>query len=240
MPLTHKLKQVILDRSTPATVLLVAAVELFGAEVLQWDPETVRMELEEAVAAKIPASTLNKLMVAIELVTTDGFYTDLPTFIRVCNTLYNGTMDLETFDPADAGEIAWGITEALLIWPPDPQEEEPFAQKIVSYIGYALRDEGILQPPDVLQLGILPEDTWAKVQADFADDPLMFRMVHEIERQKTDEINLMVKQRLAHVLNALDELPLQVGDAKDSVKKMLQALKQTEQRSDQMKRISYA
>jgi len=179
-------------------------------------------------------------MAAIELVTTNGFYRDLPTFIRLCNVLYNGTMDLETFDPADAGEIAWGVTESLLIWPPDPQDEEPFDQKIATYIGYALKDEGIMQPPDVLQLGILPSDVWAKVQAAFSDDPQMFRMIHDVEKAKTDEINAMVKQRLAVILHTLDEIPLDTGDAKDSVRTMLGALKRTEQKSDELKPVNHA
>ena len=165
MAMTPKLKEALQAPTTPATVLLVLAVDLLGPDVLQWDPTTVRMELEELAGVKVSAASLNKLMAAVELVGTDGFYRDLPAYIRLCNVLYNGTLDLETFDPADAGEIAWGITEALLIWPPDPQDDEPFDHKIVEYIGHALRDEGIMQPHDVLQLGILPEDVWNKVQS---------------------------------------------------------------------------
>jgi len=168
-------------------------------------------------------------MASLEIVTSDGFYRDLPTFIRLCNALYNGTLDLESFDPADAGEIAWGITEALLVWPPDPQDDEPFDSKIVAYIGHALRDEGIMRPPDVLQLGILPDDVWSQVQETFSDDPQMFAAIYDVEAAKTEEINQMVKFRLRRTLTLLDELPLQVGDAKDSIKRMLAALKQTEE-----------
>lgn len=237
MALTPKLKEVLLDPRTPATVLLVLAVDLLGPEVLQWDPATVHMELEESLGTKPSAACFNKLMGAMELVASDAFYRDLPTFIRLCNVLYNGTLDLENFDPADAGEVAWGITEALLIWPPDPQDDEPFDQKIVEYIGYALRDEGIMRPPDVLQLGILPDDTWSRVQDTFSDDPQMFRAIYGVEAAKTEEINQMVKDRLRQILVLLDVIPLQTGDAKDSVKRMLAALKQTEETSDEMKPV---
>ncbi len=237
MALTPKLKEALLDPTTPATVLLVLAVDLLGPDVLRWDPATIRLELEEISGTKLPAASLNKLMAAMEIVATDGFYRDLPSFIRLCNALYNGTLDLETFDPADAGEIAWGITEALLIWPPDPQDEEPFDHKIVEYIGHALRDEGIMRPPDVLQLGILPEDVWNKVQASFSDDPQMFAAIYSIESAKTDEINQIVKARLAQALTLMDELPLQTGDAKDSIKRMLAALKQTEEKSDKLQPV---
>lgn len=240
MPLVNRTKEIILDPQTPATVLLILVMDLFGPDALQWDPETIRMELTETVASKISDATLNKVMAAIELVTTDGFYTDLPTFIRLCNVLYNGTMDLETFDPADVGEIAWGITEAMLIWPPDEQAENPFNHKIVEYIGLALKDEGIMQPPDVLQLGVLPDDTWAKVQASFSDDPTMFSMIHSVEKQKTDEINQTVKHRLAVILQTLDALILDTGDAKDAVRKMFSAINSTEQRSNELRPLNHA
>jgi len=237
MALTPKVKEIILDGNTPATVLLVLAVDLLSEELLTWDPATVRMELEEMAGAKLPPASLNRLMAAVEIVTSDGFYRDLPTFVRLCNTLYNGTLDLETWDPADAGEVAWGITEALLLWPPDPQDEEPFDHKIVEYIGFALKDEGIMRPPDVLQLGILPKDVWAEVQNTFSDDPQMFAAIYDVEAAKTEEINQMVKARLRTILTLLDETPLQVGDAKDSVKNMLAALKRTEEKSDELKPV---
>jgi len=237
MALTAKLKQVLLNTDTPATVLLVLASDLLGPELLTWDPETIRMELEEAAGCKVSTASLNKLMAAIEIVTTDSFYRDLPSFIRLCNALYNGTLGLDTWDPADASEVAWGITEALLLWPPAPQEEEPFDHKIVEYIGHALKDEGIMQPPDVLQLGLLPEDIWSKVQGAFSDDPTMFAMIYQVEKAKTDEINKMVKERLRLLLTLLDELTLDTGDAKSSVQKMLGALRKADERSAKMKSV---
>lgn len=238
MALTRKEREILLDDQTSATVLLVLSAELLGPEMLQWDPATIRMELEEATASKLSDATLNKLMAAIELVTTDGFYRDLPTFIRLCNTLSHGTLNPEVFDPADAGEIAWGITEALLIWPPNPQDEEPFDDKIVKYIGQALQDEGIMTPPDILQLGLLPKDTWSEAQMAYADDPQMFSMIYDIERAKTADIDRMVKQRLSRVLQTLSELNLQTGDAQASAKKLLAALKQADRESSERKPLN--
>jgi len=194
------------------------------------------MELEQINGdALIPLINFNKLMAAIELVTTDSFYTSLPDFIRLCNVLYNGTLDLESFDPADAVEVAWGVTEALLIWPPDPDEDQPFADKIVQYIGHALKDEGIMVPPDVLRLGVTEgENIWDQVQGTFSDDPSMFHAIYGMEKAKTDEINQVVKARLRHLLELLDELPLATGNAKDAVKRMLAAIKQTEAQGSKM------
>jgi len=237
MPLTSIIKEALLDPETPSTALLVIASDLLGEEMLQWDPTTIRMELAEVAAADIPPAVLNRLMAAIEMVTTDGFYKDLPTFIRLCNALFNGTLDSTTFDPADAAEIAWGITEALLIWPPERDDDEPFDEKIVGYIGHVLADEGILQPPDVLGVGKLPTDMRSRIHANYSDDPTMYAAIHEVEKAKTDEINQLVKTRLAQLLGLLDALPLQTGSAEGAVRDMFKALDRQEEESDKLRPV---
>jgi len=210
-------------------------LDRLGPEVLQWDPETITMEIEQALGVKLPPANFNKLMGAIELVTSDSFYNSLPDFIRLCNVLYNGTLSAEDFDPADAAEIAWGVTEALLIWPPDVNEQEPFDAKIIQYIDKALKDEGIMVPPDILRLGTSDSSLWKQVQHDFSDDPGMFAAIFSIEQGKTGDIDIMVKARLRLLLRQLSELDLYNGDAANAVQNMLAALQRSEQKGKQLR-----
>jgi hypothetical protein len=234
--LNKQLKEVLQSEDVPATVLLVIAADLLGPDVLTWDPETISLEVEEATGDPIRPSSFNKLMAAIELVTSNGFYRDLPTFIRLCNTLYNGTLTLD-FDPADAMEIAWGVTEALLIWPPDEEDEEPFDSKIIGYIGQVLREEGIMTPPDVLRLGITTSNEGDRIQSQFADDPPMFNAVRDKERAKGEAINAEVKQRLARALQLLDTLPFAEADAEGAIRKMFQSITQQESEGSQLRSV---
>jgi len=150
--------------------------------------------------------------------------------------LYNGTIDPRVFDPADAAEIAWAITEALLIWPPTEHKDNPFDPKILQYIGEAVHDEGIMVPPDILRLGGANNtELWNQVQANFTDDPAMFAAIAEHERAKTDEINDMVKSRLEQLLDQLAGLKLQNGDTTDAVEKMLAQLKQERTRAQELR-----
>jgi hypothetical protein len=222
-PRPHKL--VMADPRTPATVLLVIVTDVLGSEWLQWDPETVTMELRQGFQLELPTVNINKLMAAKRLVTEDVFYQQLPDFIELCNVLTNGVFDPREFDPADTGEISWGITEALLIWPPDPKDEEPFSQDIVQYIGYALDEEGIMDPPDVLRLGVRDSSVWSDVQSDFSDDPLMFGAIYGAEQGKTDEINTLVKERLRFLLEQLDVLELENGEPANAAQTLLQTLR---------------
>ena len=199
-----------LNRESFATTLSALAAQSWGDEFLQWDPETVQMEAEDLVGRKIPQSNFNKLMAAIRLVTSDAFYVSLPDFIDICNALYSGYFNPALFDPADAMEIAWGLTEAVIIWPPD--EGTKLDDEIIGYTSAALKAAGILKPPKILQLAKLSDDIdlWQQVNQDFADDPTMFNAIYQVEEDKVQEINDTVEARLQLLLKQLKAIG--VGD----------------------------
>jgi hypothetical protein len=130
--------------------------------------------------------------------------------------------------------VAWGITEALLLWPPSPQDEAPFCDQITGYIGEVLKDEGIMQPPDVLRLGG-DSGLWQKAQMGFSDDPAMFNAIYGVEKSKTDEINQLVKRRLREIMELLENLSLNTGNAENAVKRMFSAIGRERQDSQEMK-----
>jgi hypothetical protein len=117
------------------------------------------------------------------------------------------------FDIADAAECAWGITEALLLSPPDEDDEAPFSEEILAYIGKALDQEGIIKPPDILRLGTRAGDLVGKIHTDFSDDPDMFSAIYQQEDEKTKEINDLVRGNLALLVRQLADLRLTNGDA---------------------------
>lgn len=112
-------KQVWLSEQSYATTLLLCYMDAYGSEGLDWDPMTIRHEIEEDYGVKLPNKSFNKLMAAINIATTDQFYTSLPDFIDLCNVLSGDVLDPRWFDPADPGECAWGMTEAMFISPPE-------------------------------------------------------------------------------------------------------------------------
>lgn len=245
---TRTYAELVANPETFATVLLVICSERFPVappedseetSFLHWDPEVIRMEVDEEFQTRIGNAGFNKLMAAVRLVTSNAFYKSLDDFIDICNALFSGTIGFYQFDPADAAEIAWGITESLIIEPPDRREEEPFVPEIVGYIEHAIRNEGIMVPPDVLRLGQLGgADLWHQVQGNFSDDPRMFAAIYEVEKEKTEEINQLIKDRLRALLQQLDSLPLEHGRAENMVQQLLQGLQQTKSESEELRPIS--
>lgn len=207
-----------------ATALLLCFIDVYGTEGLSWDPMTIRAEIEEDFNVKVSAKTFNKLMAGINIASTDQFYSSLPDFIDLCNILSGDVLDPRWFDPADPGECAWGITEAMLISPPDREEENPFSQDIVGYIAEVIKAHGIQNPPDVLKIG-LREDAKQiaeNVAQTFSDDPEMYSAVWKVQQEKADEIRAYVKSNLKSLLAQVENLHLNNGDVSNIIKKMME------------------
>lgn len=209
------------SRETFASVLLTMFIDRFGSEALTWDPTTISMEIEEEFNVDLPQLSLDKLMVAIHILTTDRFYKSLPDFIAFCNTLSGDTYRPDMWDPADAEEVAWGVTEALLIYPPEDDDQEPFTDEIRSYIGAVLDAEGLVNPPDILRIALRQARVSPNV-GDFSDDPMMFNAVYDLEEGKRQDIEQTVRLRTKLLVAQLRALHLKNGSA-EQIAKMLES-----------------
>lgn len=217
----RKAAEIWADPGRYATTLLVLFVDAYGTEGLGWDNRTIKMEIEDDFGVTLPQGNFDRLMVAKGILTTDDFYRSLPDFIDWCNVLDGGSYDPRVWDPAEAAECAWGITEALLI--DEPEEDDPFSPEILGYIGAVLDAEGIINPPDVLAIATGRRYS-ASGLGDFSDDPEMFDAVWDFEASKTGAINGYVRDSLVRLSRQLDELPLDTGDTTDAVRRMLGGL----------------
>lgn len=198
------------SKETFATVLLTMFLDRFGMEALEWDPATIAMEVEEEFDVELPQLSLDKLIVAIQILTTDRFFKRLPDFIAFCNVLDGDPFQPNTFDPADAEEVAWGITEALLISPPEEDDPEPLTNEIRAYIGSVLDSEGIINPPDILRIALRMVKVSPSMK-DFSDDPMMFNAIYDVEAGKTEDINQTIVFRTELLTEQLAALQLKNG-----------------------------
>lgn len=221
MPHPHlqRLQKIMTDPETFTTPLLLVFTDLYGTEGYEWLPETIYNELADDLQVKLPQANFDRLMIGINLVLTDRFYKSLPDFVSYCNVLSGDRYDPKLWDPADAAEIAWGVTEAMLISPPD--EENPFTPEIVSYIGSVLDSEGIINPPDVLKIAVRGRPADYDPVADYVDDPVMFTAIHEFEAGKTDSINDRVHAAIKRLAEQLDALPLRSGNSRDALRSVV-------------------
>ncbi len=198
------LAEVLTSPESFASTLTTILVDEYGTEALAWDPATIALELHDDFGVTLPQANFDRLMAGMALLTTDRFYKDLPAFVTLCNVLSGGAPPVDTWDPADAMECAWGITEALLLSPPEPEDEEPFCDEIRLYIGRVLEDEGILSSPDVLGIALPVQQR--------TPAPHVASATREVELARSQELTDIIKDSLRRLMDQITELPLSSGN----------------------------
>lgn len=203
------------------TTLILLLVDTYGTECFTWDPQTILLELQDDFDVTVPQATLDKVMAGINIITADDFYQSVPDFITTCNILSGDTYDPRAWDPADVDEIAWGITEALLLSP--PEDEEPFSPEVQAYIGATLDAAGIITPPDILRIAVRDREPATEIAADYSDDPIMFNSIYDLEMTKSNAILAMLKENLRELAAQLEHLPLNNGSTRGAIEQMLRS-----------------
>jgi hypothetical protein len=186
-------------------------------DALRFHPETIQHEIMDLLGVPLPVGNFDRLMAAISLVTGDRFYTDVPTFIATCNVLSGSPFEPDTFDPANAEECAWGITEALLLAPPSEDDPEPFSEDVITYIEHVLSDEGIIRPPDVLRIGLSAHQQRLALKVDetFGDDPVAVSSIWAQQKERSDAITERIRSSLVQLNEQLSQLRLTHGRTAD-------------------------
>ena len=203
-------KKMLTDPGIYATTVVTLVIDDYGTEALSWSPETLRMELQSDYDIELPGFVLDKLAVATMLLTTDEFFKRLSRFVTVCNVLSGSSLNTNVVDLADAAECAWGITEALILAPPD--EDEPFTEEIRRYVGKTLDWEGIKNPPDLLRIAIRDTATGLPDYEGMLSDPDLFDASFDEQLERSNEIETMLRENLIELTEQLAVLPLKTGD----------------------------
>ena len=206
-----------------ATSLVTMMIDSFGTEFLEWTPYTIRLEIEENFHVSPTTKNFNLLMAGVCLLTQDSFYKSVPDFNQLCLVLSGELLHPALFEPADAASVAWGITEAMLLAPPDDLNNA-FSPDIAGYVGEVLADEGILSPPDVLKIGHFNRSIMQTLDSTYSDDAELLSGIMQAQQNKTEDINEFIKKRLRALVDQLEILPLKNGQVKQVAEMMLKAL----------------
>jgi len=212
------------------TTLLVICSDLYGYEFMKWSPETIRLQLREDVQTEIASVNLSKIMAGIAVLTTDSFYQNLPRFIQLCNVIADEDFNPMVFDPADSHEMAWAITEVLLLDPPE-DADNAFSDEIRSYIGVVVQQEGIVNPPDVLAIAMSDKRLDDEMNADVeGEDPEFFAAFWQNQASKGDEIKNMLTLQVGELIKQITSLPITNGSTEGLLDKMRKALHDNDDR----------
>lgn len=196
-------KDIFLSPDSFGTTLLIALFDSFGTECLQWEPETIELELNKLLGTDIPEENMDRLQAAMSVLTSNLFFISLEAFNLTCNSLNFSKMDGKTFIPADIEDIMWGITEVNLLLGADAKDNE-FSRDIQLYVGKILESEGILDPPSILSFADMKKlgQAAAKQVADLPDLSALFSAGLADTRAELD----------SWALKRIDSLFTQIGE----------------------------
>lgn len=215
------------DPRTYGTILLIMTIDRFGSSFLNLSPVTIVMDIEDELKVELPPANVDKLLAAISILTSDLFQTSLPDFILICNALSGEPVSFRVFDPATVSESAWGVSEGMLIYPPE-NPEEFFSDEIQEYLREVCKLEGFLTPPGPISVVLKNKDLEHPGYGSAFVDPSMFGFVTTSNNEKVEEVESMVISRMAELFNQLANISLENGDNKKlfqlheiSIKKLL-------------------
>ena len=186
----------------------------------EWDPETIGLSLQE-LDINLTAAAMSRLLVAIQIFSSNRFRQDLDTFNKFCNVLSGDVLTNDAFDPADLDEVAWGLTEAYMISVPDKNDPNPYSDDVKGFVARLVDDAGLMSTPSILQLGEPTEQRM--LPADFADDPEMFSAIYAAEDQKNTDLSELLRERVSLLLTQIQQLPLRNGSP-EKARELLQRL----------------
>lgn len=196
--------QILYNPDSFASVLLAAIVDRYGLESVQWSPVGLREQVYLDFGKPLPDWQSNRLMAAISVLTSNDFYKRLPRFITICNLFEGNIFQPEDFYPADCLTMAWGVTEATLIEPPDGSLEYVFSESIRRYAQVMLDTEGIVDPPTALQW--VAGQNWHPDFRAFSGMPQIFMAEYEVQSGRSEEINAIIQTRLGTWATQMSQL----------------------------------
>jgi hypothetical protein len=186
-----------------STSMLAIVLDQFGAEALNWEPETLKMELSDLLGVTPQMDGLNGLITAL---TTDMFHTDYLVFNRVCEALNGDPVDHDDLDPVTPEMMAWAITEVGIHQDKDHRDE--FTEEVKRYIGFLCSYYGLRVPKGVLKFADMPPEDDSSLRS----DPQIHAAFLKGQETNNTLVSEYVRVRLLALIDQLGTIPLDNRD----------------------------
>lgn len=189
------------DETLFGTTALILVLKHFGIDVLNWDPETIKLELKD-LKVNINYKVFNRLMAAIGIVATDFYWRDLDSFVITCNALLSGSNSTLFEDPATVYEMAWSLIESNVL----VKDQNIFDGKIKQYMIERLKFEGFLRPPKIFSITGIPMSL--EIPAEATSNPDFVKLLYDKQKEKEEDLAAFSKDNLALLYDQITDLKI--------------------------------
>jgi len=134
-----------------ATAIFTAVSKMLGSQFINWEPETIWLDLQQKFSVDLSNINRDKLMACITVLTTDYFYVDAAVFENVCMAFCHKWSSPEILQEATPAQMSWGVIEAEFLRKLYDQVPQEFDYEPRGYVATILAREGFVVAPDYLR-----------------------------------------------------------------------------------------
>jgi len=143
------------DTEAPAILVHSAAQNLLTNNFINYEPETIWLELEK-LGLDIPVINRNKIMMINTLLSTDPIIYDVHMFKNMVLCFNNEIPNFDSTEEADPEQIAWAILNLNFL---EPKRTYYFDYEPVVYTAAVLHRNGFILAPEILDFAQEDLDT---------------------------------------------------------------------------------
>jgi len=208
----NSIREALADDSLYCTCVAAILTDAFDAEWMNWEPETVEMELK-TLGGRVPSDFLmDKAMAVSVLLSTNLFHVSFEAWNDLVQVFNFDRSTGELMVPAGIEDVLWGSTEARILEGPEEFESGGFSHDIRIYTGTLLSQHGITKPPSVLAFAEFNQEEIEDRDMSLANDEFMFKAYWDTHKGILEGAEQDTIQKTKELLMQLKELPLKKGD----------------------------
>lgn len=202
--------------------LFLVYFDAFGPEGLYWHPVVIREQINKLISEfDVSEHNFQKLLTAIYIhITTDYF--KKPFYFNIFSQILNNKVinPNEIFQLSSVYDMAWGITEAKIIFCDDPNIEtsDIISKEIANFIELNLLYNSFLVIPSQLRYKdsvLIKEDL---IKENFSPELQQAILQHSFE--ESSQVEEYVIKRKEALIEEYLRLPLKNGSVEDIVAKI--------------------
>jgi len=142
-------KQALLDEHSAAVVLARAARNALGPAYVEWEPESVWVELDRQ-GVDVPETNRAKLMVATSLALVPSFYWDGLVFEKAAIAMDDRVPNPDALEDASPAQLAWAVVDAGWVLKDLDERVPEWQHEPRGYAGVSLLRAGFVLAPHEL------------------------------------------------------------------------------------------
>lgn len=183
-----------------ATVLTAMLLHKYGEQSLDWDPLTIRLEVQADYYTAPSDENMNKICAMQIVMTSADFFNRIDAFLNVCNTLASGDPFFEVFTPLESEEIAYALATVAM-----NRNMLPFNPTIRQYVREVLKADGFTEKnfPEIFSV-VFDRTPSSKEVRDIVSTTLKEPTAAE---QNSNNIKVMLADNVTVMLNQFNKLP---------------------------------